>query len=247
MPKFFVKYSDVIGQNIKITGEDASHIKKVLRLRSGDSINISDDQGNDYHARIAKIEADYVLTQIESSSANISEPSIEVTLFQGLPKSDKMDLIVQKNVELGIAKIVPVITEHTVVKLDSKKDAENKIKRWQRISMEAAKQSNRGRIPEVSYPVSFEEAISLSANCHLRLIPYEKEKQMGLRKCLHNICGVKNAAVFIGPEGGFSEKEIQTALESGVIPVTLGPRILRTETAGLMVQSILMFALGEIG
>jgi 16S rRNA (uracil1498-N3)-methyltransferase len=176
---------------------------------------------------------------------NKSEPNIYVTLFQGIPKSDKMDLIVQKCVELGVSKIVPVITERTVVKIDNQKDAIKKTDRWQKIILEAAKQCNRGIVPKIELPVSFEVALKTAAEAELALIPYEKEADNGLRRYLKQ--GTKRISVIIGPEGGFTENEIKKAEGLGIMPITLGPRILRTETAGITMLSILMYELGDVG
>lgn len=246
MPKFFVKSSEITSGKAIITGEDVNHIKKVLRLSCNDNIIISDGQGNDYLANIEKIEKDFISTVIISSQTSNTEPPIDVILFQGLPKSDKMEFIIQKSVELGVGKIVPVITERTVVRVDSKKDADNKVTRWQRISMEAAKQCNRGVIPHVEYPMTFEKALEFSGKADLKIIPYEKEKKDSIQMCIEGKHSIKTVAVFIGPEGGFAEKEIEKAQHFGIKPVMLGPRILRTETAGIMVLSILMYELGDV-
>jgi 16S rRNA (uracil1498-N3)-methyltransferase len=249
MPKFFVDEANVKSDRVIIAGDDVKHIKKVLRLNPGDRITVCDGKGNDYHANIEDMEPDRVIAGILDVRKSGTEPPIEVTLFQGIPKSDKMDLIIQKSVELGIIRIVPVSTERTVVRLDKKKDAANKVARWQRISLEAAKQCNRGVVPEVEHPVNFEDALRICRYAHLKIIPYEKEREYNLKKCLGEVSGEspKNIAVFVGPEGGFSEDEVKNAVNSGVMPITLGPRILRTETAGIAVLSILMYELGDIG
>ncbi|MCX7923215.1 MAG: 16S rRNA (uracil(1498)-N(3))-methyltransferase [Clostridia bacterium] len=245
MSRFFVNSEDIHSDYIDIRGEDINHIKKVLRLRCGDTIIVSDGNATDYTARIEKVETDYVRTAIIESIANTSEPPIEVTLLQGLPKSDKMDLIIQKSIELGVNKIIPVITERTVVKIDNKKDVANKVSRWQRISLEAAKQCNRGIVPTVEYPVTFAEALKIAEAADISIIPYEKEKTGSLKRCLDRK-EIKKIMVLIGPEGGFSENEVEKAISLGIKPVTLGPRILRTETAGIAVLSILMYELGDV-
>ncbi len=162
MPKFFVKSSDVSNGKIYISGDDFIHIKNVLRLRHGDNIIVNDGALNDYKAVIERLEDGKVIASIIDCEANKSEPPVEVTLYQGMPKSDKMDFIIQKCVELGVTKIVPVITERTVVKLGDSKDSLKKTERWRRIALEAAKQSNRGVVPYVHEPISFKEAITLS-------------------------------------------------------------------------------------
>lgn len=246
MPRFFVKTEAIQSGFINITGDDVNHIRKVLRLRPGDNITVCDGEGNDYYVKIEEVEAEQVSASIISMEKSRNEPPVRITLFQGLPKSDKMDLIVQKSIELGISRIVPVITDHTVVRIENRKDAENKAIRWRRIALEAAKQCNRARIPQVEMPVSYTIALEELKKIELAFIPYERETKNSLRKYLSGV-EVRDAAIMIGPEGGFSEKEIELAVSYGVMPVTLGPRILRTETAGMAALSILMYELGDMG
>lgn len=246
MSRFFVKDAEVQSGTIIISGDDVNHIKNVLRLQPGENITINDCAGNDFLVRIDRYGAGLIYTSVLTAMKNETEPPIEVVLFQGIPKSDKMDFIIQKSIELGAVKIVPVITEHTVVRFDYKKDAEKKTARWQKISTEAAKQCNRGTIPQVQLPIKFSEALSISEEFDLSIIPYEKEREKSLRQYIRDKSATK-IALFIGPEGGFSEKEIESAISKGVKPVTLGPRILRTETAGITVMSILMYELGDVG
>lgn len=245
MPKFFVNKADIRDGKVYISGEDCIHIKKVLRLRCGENIIVSDGSGYDYEAVIDEIEPQKVVANVARAIPNHSEPPVEVTLFQGIPKSDKMDFIIQKCVELGVKSIVPVITERTVVKIDSSKESEKKTIRWQKIALEAAKQSNRGIIPDVSMPLPFKQALDSLKGYDLKLIPYEKESQNQLKTYLGDR-RTKKVALFIGPEGGFSVEETLKAADAGVVTVTLGPRILRTETAGIMVLSILMYTLGDM-
>lgn len=246
MPRFFVNSEDIENERINISGEDFNHIKNVLRLRQGDSLVISDGNCRDYSVVIDSYSANYVITRIIDSYKNTNESEIDITLFQGVPKSDKMDMIIQKSVEMGVKRIVPVITERTVVKINSEKDIKNKISRWQRIAIEASKQCNRGIKPIVEAPVAFHETVVKSKQSDLNLIPYEKEEGNKLKSVLKG-SQAKTINVMIGPEGGFSNHEVGLAVENGFIPVTLGPRILRTETAGLLVFSIIMYELGDIG
>jgi 16S rRNA (uracil1498-N3)-methyltransferase len=247
MPRFFISSKDIFDDNINVTGEDYNHIKKVLRLKCGELITLSDGEGLEYVAEIVEFGDGFVHTKVVESFKNTTEPPIKVTLYQGLPKSDKMDFIIQKSVELGITKIVPVLTERTVVRLDSEKDALKKCERWNRISLEAAKQCNRGIIPKIEIPISFKEAIKQTENKALSLIPYEKEAKNSLKQILKRVDSISEISVFIGPEGGFTEQEIEQAVSFGLSSVTLGPRILRTETAGIAVLSILMYELGDVG
>ncbi|HEY9062290.1 MAG TPA: 16S rRNA (uracil(1498)-N(3))-methyltransferase [Pseudobacteroides sp.] len=246
MPRFFVKSENIENEKITISGEDFNHIKNVLRLRQGDSLIISDGNCWDYSVVIDSYAANYVTTTIVDSYKNTNESEIDITLFQGVPKSDKMDMIIQKSVEMGVKRIVPVITERTVVKINSEKDIKNKITRWQRIAIEASKQCNRGIMPIVEAPVTFRQSITEAKQADLNLIPYEKETGNKLKPVLKG-GGAKTISVMIGPEGGFSNNEVDLAVENGCVPVTLGPRILRTETAGLLVLSIIMYELGDIG
>jgi len=246
MPKFFIEEKDILLNEIIIKGESVNHIKNVLRLKCGNEITLSSGNGVDYCVSIERIEPDCIFTSIINIKRNDTEPPIEVTLFQGIPKSDKMDFIIQKSIELGVSRIVPVIMERTVVRFNNKKDLDNKVARWQRIALEAAKQCKRGTVPQVEYPLTFNEALKLSSQAQLGIIPYEMEIEQGLKSNISK-SSARKIAVMIGPEGGISELEIKNAVNSGMKPVTLGPRILRTETAGIAVLSILMYELGDIG
>lgn len=245
MHKFFVSAEQVRFPNIYIYGEDVDHIVKVLRLRNGDKIQISDGNGKEYICEIIKSDKKEVVCNIIESFDNETEAPINITLYQGLPKSQKMDLIVQKCVEIGVVRIVPVITNRVVVKVEGR-DLKNKIERWKRIAYEAAKQSNRGIVPIVSDVMNFEEAIEEMKQKDLVVVPYEREKERGI-KDLRDRKDIKDIAIFIGPEGGFEEEEIENCLDIGAIPVTLGPRILRTETAGFVTSALILYELGDLG
>jgi 16S rRNA (uracil1498-N3)-methyltransferase len=246
MPRFFVKSQEIENEKIMISGEDFNHIKNVLRLRQGDSLVISDGNCTDYAVVIDSYSCNYLVARIVDRYKNSNESEIDITLFQGVPKSDKMDMIIQKSVELGVKRIVPVFTERTVVKMNSEKDIRNKITRWQRIAIEASKQCNRGIMPTVEVPIAFYDSVTKLKQSDLNLIPYEKEEGNKLKPVLKGN-GAKTISVMIGPEGGFSNNEVELAVENGFLPVTLGPRILRTETAGLLALSIIMYELGDIG
>jgi 16S rRNA (uracil1498-N3)-methyltransferase len=244
MNRFFVDVDGrSLGQSIDITGEDVNHIKNVLRLKMNEQIIISDGRGRDYHCRISGIGNEKIVAQIEDVCDNFSELPTEITLFQGFPKSDKMELIIQKTVELGVVRIVPVMTKRTIVKLEDKKAAK-KIERYNGIALSAAKQSGRGIVPEVTMPVSFKEALDMATTFDMNIIPYEEAEGMEYsRKVINDIKGKKTLGIFIGPEGGFAREEVEEAINTGVIPITLGHRILRTETAGMAVMSIIMYEL----
>lgn len=245
MPRFFVDQTQIANQEITITGSDVNHIKNVLRMNIGEEISISDGKGKDYFGKIKEFSKDTVVVAVENSWDSYVELPCEIYLFQGLPKADKMELIIQKAVELGVYSVVPVVTKRTIVKLDQSK-AEKKVSRWQNIAQSASKQAGRGIIPKVELPVSFGEALFMAKNLESSIIPYEKAEGMEqARAIIKSMKDKKSIGIFIGPEGGFDEKEIEEAKAAGVIPMTLGHRILRTETAGLAALSILMFEMDQ--
>ena len=244
MHRFFVEEPAMGVNSITITGGDVNHIKNVLRMSVGDKICVINGQNNkEYYCEITALGSDTVDTRICEIRESDQELANEIVLFQGLPKSDKMELIIQKAVELGVHTIVPVSTDRTVVKLDAKKEA-NKRKRWMSISESAAKQSGRLRIPEVTQVVSFREALEMAGKMDVRLIPYELAEGMEkTREIMSGIQPGQSVAVFIGPEGGFESSEIEKAREIDVQSITLGKRILRTETAGLVTLAMLVYNL----
>ena len=240
MPKFFFQKNDISRGQVQLFGEDEKHIKTVLRAREGEEITLCDGEGMDYQCRIASLERG-VLLDILSQEVCETEPKTKITLYQGLPKADKMELIIQKCVELGVDRIVAVSTERAIVKLD-KKEAK-KLERWQKIAEAAAKQSGRGKIPEIGQQVlKFKEAVAEAKELDGAIIPYEREQETGIRQFVQNFKG-ESVGVFIGPEGGFADEEIALAQENGITPITLGKRILRTETAGMTTTTILLYEL----
>lgn len=245
MHHFFVSPDQIDERYVTITGGDVNHIKNVLRMKIDEELLISNGQDKDYYCKIESISDNEIKALILDEEFEGTELPTELYLFQGLPKSDKMELIIQKAVELGVKEIIPVATKRCVVKLDDKKEA-SKIKRWQAISESAAKQSRRTIIPEISSVMSFREAINRAKEFEFGIIPYENFKDMTETKEVLNKVqkGIK-IGIFIGPEGGFEESEIQYALENGIHPISLGKRILRTETAGLAILSVLMFQLED--
>lgn len=245
MHHFFVNPEQVEDGLIRITGSDVNHIKNVLRIKQGEEMLVSDGTGRDYLCQAEEIAGLEVTVRILETEEEVRELPSRIWLFQGLPKSDKMEFIIQKAVELGAAGIVPVSTRNTVVKLDPKKE-EAKVKRWQAIAESAAKQSKRSLVPRVSGIMTLKEAFDYveSQGFSVRLIPYEHEAGMDGTKTELDAAGPgQDIAVFIGPEGGFDEREIELALSKGVRPISLGRRILRTETAGLALLSVLMMRL----
>ena len=245
MYRFFVEDNIFSGNDIRISGSDYNHIKNVLRMKKGEEVLISDGNDREYLCSIREYTEDEVILNIEDIMGTSRELSAKITLFQGLPKGDKMEQIIQKTVELGVSEIVPVAMKRCVVKLDDKK-AGKKIERWNGIALSAAKQSKRGVIPEVKEVMTFKEALKIASNMDACLVPYENAEGIeGARKLVDSMKDKKSIGIFIGPEGGFDESEIELALENGAKTLTLGRRILRTETAGMTMLSILMFALEE--
>jgi 16S rRNA (uracil1498-N3)-methyltransferase len=245
MHRFYVEQCSDAEKSITIYGEDAHHIRNVLRLRPGEEIVISDGGSRDYICSLSLLENDRVVADIVDICDNSAELPVRITLFQGMPKADKMELIIQKAVELGAASIVPVMTKRTVVKLEPKKEL-RKLERFQSIAESAAKQSGRGVIPKVQDFMSFREAVDLAASMDMVLIPYEEARGMEYaRQVIAEIKDKKSLGIFIGPEGGFAKEEVEYAIQKGAKCITLGNRILRTETAGMAILSIIMFALDK--
>ncbi len=245
MYRFYISKDNINNKNIDITGPDVNHIKNVLRLEKGSWIIACDGKGTDYISRIMDMDSKCVKLEVEKIQESGTEPGTKLVLFQGLPKKDKMEFIIQKSVELGVSEIVPVIMKRCVVKLDENK-AHKKQERWQAIAEAAAKQSGRGIVPEVYMPVTLKDAFDIAAGLEYNIIPYELQDGMEQsRKIINEACSKKSAGIFIGPEGGFEKDEVVEAADRGIRPVSLGKRILRTETAGLAVLSIMMFQMQE--
>ena len=238
MYHFFVTEDQIGEETVVIRGSDVNHIRNVLRMRQGEPLFISGGEGTGYECEICHIGTDQVMARILSRSDRTGELPARLHLFQGLPKGDKMELVIQKAVELGVSEVVPVITRRTIVKLDKKKE-EAKTARWNAVAESAAKQSGRGVIPVVRGVLSFKEALAYAGPFPVKIIAYERAEGMKtLREQLGRIRPGMDAGIFIGPEGGFEEDEISGAESAGAVPVSLGRRILRTETAGLMVLSV---------
>lgn len=242
MHRFFTDLSSIKDDKVFISGDDAHHISKVLRLKEDDEIIVCDKAGTDYLCSIKTIEKDMVQAWILKKEIASSEPPIEITLYQGVPKGDKLETVIQKCVELGAVRIVPVAMKRSVAVI---KDKEKKKERMQRIALEASKQCQRSKVPEVMEVMSFKEAISHAQKNDLKLLPYEAEDEKKLKDILLENKNSKTIAVFIGPEGGFDDEEIKIAGENGFATVTLGPRIMRTETAPIACIAAVMYELGD--
>ena len=242
MYRFYVSADQLAEKEVFISGGDVNHIKNVLRLEVGDWIVACDGNGTDYVSRIQSICSDEVDASIEKVQPTGTELPVRITLFQGMPKKDKLELIIQKAVELGACEIVPVMTKRTVVKLSEEKKINKRLARWQSIAYAAAKQCDRGIIPTVHKPVSYEEALAMADQLDYNVIPYELQTGMEeARKIVDQACKQRSLGIFIGPEGGFEPEEVERAMTRNIHPMTLGKRILRTETAGMALLSILMF------
>lgn len=244
MYQFFVEPGQIQGRRIIITGSDVNHIRNVLRMKPGEEIAVSNGtDGREYRCGIESFTEDEVICSLRFVKEDGVELPSRIHLFQGLPKADKMELIVQKAVELGAYEVIPVAARRCVVRLDEKK-ASSRISRWQGIAEAAAKQSRRGIIPQVHPVMNMREAVAYARTMEVKLIPYELAENMGhTKEVLEAVKSGTDIAVFIGPEGGFEQEEIELAMAAGIEPVTLGRRILRTETAGLTVLSWLMYHL----
>ena len=243
MYQFFVEDAQIGKEFITITGSDVNHIKNVLRMKPGEKIRVSNQQGKDYYCEILELGDDFVQADILDSEAAGTELGAKIFLFQALPKGDRMETVIQKAVELGVYEIIPVAMKYCVVKLDAKK-AENKKKRWQAIAESAAKQSKRSRIPVVHEVMDFASAVEYAKNCQVNLVPYENERGMvATREALDSLHAKDSISVMIGPEGGFSEEEIEKVRTEHMQVISLGKRILRTDTAAIATLSLLMLEL----
>ncbi len=250
MSKFFVKENQIKNNIVKIIGQDVNHIKNVLRLNLEDQIKIcNEDTSENYNCSIKQIEKDEIICEIKEKVASQVESNVEITIFQGLPKADKMELIIQKSTELGASRFVPVALNRCIVKL-SGKDAQKKIERWQKISEVAAKQCGRDLIPKIENIENIEEVKNQIPDFDLFFVAYEQEKNVYLKQVLQEVDKNKEKikiAFLIGPEGGLEEKEVEQMKNAGAKVISLGNRILRTETVALSVTSIIMYELENFG
>ena len=253
MPRFFSESTVPPGQNqIMLTGEDAHHIAHVLRMHPGEQIQMCDGSGTDLQCRIRHINGGQILLEVLSRSENQTEPDYFITLYQGLAKGDKMDQIIQKAVELGASRIVPLQCQRSVVRVQEH-DRERKQQRWSRIAAEAAKQCGRGVVPDVRLVQPFSVCLPEAAAVNLAVIPWEMERDKSIRTVLLDYANshacypasadssTRSFSVIIGPEGGLTEREISEAIRHGIKPVSLGRRILRTETAGPAVLAMFLY------
>lgn len=246
MTRFFISSDQIKDNSVILHGEDRHHLLNVLRQGPGDEITVLNGKGEEYLVRITEATVDQVKGEIVKQMERQSEPRVKITLVQSLPKADKFEWILQKNTELGVSRFQPVFTERSNIKLDQAAQS-RKLERWNKIIQEAAEQSGRQIIPVLEPIRRWSEMLAAYSGAGLVLIPWEGESGQSLKQVLERQPGIPGSVtVLIGPEGGFSLKEVEEAKEKGAIPVTLGPRILRTETAGLVVASALLYHFGDL-
>ena len=248
MHKFFTDKENFYDNKAKILGDDVKHLYRVLRLNEGDTIVLNNCQGEEFLGQIESISKTEVLVNIKEKLEINNESEVKIYLFQGLPKSQKMDLIVQKGTELGVLEFIPTITERVDIKL---KGDFKKLDRLNRIALEAAKQSKRTIVPTVTNPIDFKSAIERLKTMDLILVPYENQEGYGIKNLMSELKeeknNIKTIGVLVGPEGGFEYSEIEALKENGAKIITLGKRILRTETAGFVCASLINYEFGDLG
>ena len=248
MPKFFVNSEQINNNEIKIIGNDVNHIKNVLRLRINDKIKICDkDEHVNYNCRISNIDNEYVITQIIDEEKSNVEAKTQIHVFQGLPKGDKLEFIIEKLTEIGVKELTPVAMKRSVVKLQEK-DKQKKMVRWNKIAEVAAKQSGRDEILKINDVINYKNIFNYLKDYDIVLLAYEKEEKLTLKKALSKLDKTKEnkVAVLIGPEGGFDDIEIEQAKQNSLVNIiTLGKRILRTETAPLVISSNILYELED--
>lgn len=248
MHKFFTPKENFMNSEAKILGDDIKHLYKVLRLNEGDKVVLNNCEGEEFLSIIKSISKQEVILDIEEKLLINNESKVKIYLFQGLPKAQKMDLIVQKGTELGITEFIPIITERVDIKL---KGDFKKLDRLNRIALEAAKQSKRTIVPKVVEPITLQEAFERMKSMDLIIVPYENAEDFGVRSLFKVLAekkeSINTVGIVIGPEGGFEEEEINKLKDNGAYIVTLGKRILRTETAGFVAASLINYELGDLG
>ena len=248
MHKFFTPKENFINSEAKILGDDVKHLYKVLRLNEGDEVVLNNCDGEEFLAIIKSITKQEVILDIKEKLLINNESRVKIYLFQGLPKAQKMDLIVQKGTELGVTEFIPTITERVDIKL---KGDFKKLDRLNRIALEAAKQSKRTIVPKVVEPINFEEALKKLKSMDLIIVPYENAEDFGVKTLFRELGdkanNIEKVGIIIGPEGGFETFEIDKLKENGAYIVTLGNRILRTETAGFVTASLVNYEIGDVG
>ncbi|WP_166238375.1 16S rRNA (uracil(1498)-N(3))-methyltransferase [Paenibacillus turpanensis] len=248
MQRYFVNPEQIQEGRVVITGDDAHHIIRVMRGKPGQTFIVCDGSGTDVLAELTELHKDSVTANIVETIPYNREPKVNVWIFQGLPKGDKLETVIQKGTELGAARFIPFQSARTVVQIDERKEGK-KVERWGKIAKEAAEQAHRSRIPVVEAPLGWKAALKEAASADAAMICFEHEQGLGLRELLQGLDwgSVATIAVLIGPEGGFTDAEVEEAAAAGCRPITLGKRILRTETAALAALSCIHYETGEMG
>lgn len=249
MQRFFVPAGQWSAQAVRITGPDARQLAAVLRAKPGDRIIAADGRGRAAVAVITRVSPDEVTADLAEALPVTGEPAVRITVAQGLPKGDKMDLVIQKGTEIGAVRFIPFVSRRTVVKLDERKAA-GRLARWSRIAKEAAEQAHRGAVPVVAPVTPWRELLQAAGRYDLALLCYEREEALAFRRLLADVqarAPAPDILLIVGPEGGFADEEAREAESAGCRPVSLGRRILRTETAALVALSCILYEFGEIG
>lgn len=249
MQRYFVMPEQLDADRAILTGDDARHLIRVMRTAPGDKVIVCDGAGRECVAEVTELEQDRVRLRIVEERAPLGEPALDVWIAQSLPKADKLETVIQKGTEIGATAFLPFVSERTVVQYDAKKEAK-RLDRWRKIAKEAAEQAHRGKVPDVREPMTWSQLLTAAEQAGLALICYEKENTSLLRDALRDaapLVGRGPILVMIGPEGGFTEGEAEEAQRRGCLPVGLGRRILRTETAGLVAAACILYESGEMG
>lgn len=254
MHRFFIAKENLDTGNgkAKITDKnDVKHASQALRVEIGEKIELCDNEGVEHICEVVSIEPDFIECNVQQSAMNTRESGIDISLFQGFPKADKLEMIIQKTTELGVVSVTPVQMKRSVAKWKDDKSSSKKLERWNKIAFEAAKQSKRGRIPSVDKPLTVKQLKEVISDFDLVVLPYENESAQGIGEVVKGAQtsgeDIKRVGIIIGPEGGFAEEEVELLSKAGAKSVKLGPRILRTETAGLVTVALIQFALGDLG
>lgn len=240
MPSFLVARNNISGDTAVLSGTEAAHMLRSLRLGAGDSFFAFDETGTRYRMRILEATSRSLRAEILETFPPAPPSPVPVTLLVGLPKADKMDFVIEKATELGCFRIIPFRSSRTIPRLD-RAEARKRLLRWERVAVAAAKQCGSGRVPEISPLLSYPEALCAASDCDGRIVFYEGEARFGLKGVLRALGAVRGAALLVGPEGGFSPEEVRQAQARGFVRAGLGPRILRVETAVLAALAMVMY------